>query len=57
MAVMVGVVGSMSAFYFDESMKVNNQNHRKLSAQRLIAKVQQLLHGVMPIVRGAFCLP
>jgi citrate synthase len=39
MAVMVGVVGSMSAFYFDESMKVNNQNHRKLSAQRLIAKV------------------
>ncbi|MDB4040026.1 citrate synthase [Methylophilaceae bacterium] len=39
MAVMVGVVGSMSAFYFDENMKVNNQNHRKLSAQRLIAKV------------------
>jgi citrate synthase len=39
MAVMVGVVGSMSAFYFDESMKVTNQNHRKLSAQRLIAKV------------------
>jgi len=39
MAVMVGIVGSMSAFYFDESMKVNNQNHRKLSAQRLIAKV------------------
>ena len=39
MAVMVGVVGSMSAFYFDESMKVSNQNHRKLSAQRLIAKV------------------
>ena len=39
MAVMVGVVGSMSAFYFDETMKVNNQNHRKLSAQRLIAKV------------------
>jgi citrate synthase len=39
MAVMVGVVGSMSAFYFDESMKVDNLNHRKLSAQRLIAKV------------------
>ena len=39
MAVMVGVVGSMSAFYFDESMKVTNQNHRKLAAQRLIAKV------------------
>ena len=39
MAVMVGVVGSMSAFYFDETMKVDNQNHRKLSAQRLIAKV------------------
>ncbi len=39
MAVMVGVVGSMSAFYFDETMKVDNQNHRRLSAQRLIAKV------------------
>ena len=39
MAVMIGVVGSMSAFYFDESMDVNNQNHRKLSAQRLIAKI------------------
>jgi citrate synthase len=39
MAVMVGIVGSMSAFYFDESMKVSNLNHRKLSAQRLIAKV------------------
>jgi citrate synthase len=39
MAVMVGIVGSMSAFYFDESMKVSNPNHRKLSAQRLIAKV------------------
>jgi len=39
MAVMVGVVGSMSAFYFDETMKVDNQNYRRLSAQRLIAKV------------------
>jgi citrate synthase len=38
MAVMVGVVGSMSAFYFD-NMNINNKNHRKLSAHRLLAKV------------------
>ena len=38
MAVMVGVVGSMSAFYFD-NMDINNTNHRQISAQRLIAKV------------------
>ena len=38
MAVMVGVVGSMSAFYFD-NMNVNNKNHRKLAADRLLAKM------------------
>ena len=38
MALMVGVVGSMSAFYFD-NMNVNNKNHRKLSANRLLAKM------------------
>ena len=38
MAVMVGVVGSMSAFYFD-NMDINNTNHRQISAQRLIAKI------------------
>ena len=38
MAVMIGVVASMSAFYTDE-LDVTNPDHRKLSAQRLIAKL------------------
>ena len=38
MAVMIGVVGSMSAFYFD-SMDVYNPAHREMSAYRLLAKV------------------
>jgi len=38
MAVMIGVVGSMAAFYFDD-MNINNRNHRKLSANRLLAKI------------------
>ncbi|HEY8117981.1 MAG TPA: citrate synthase [Methylophilaceae bacterium] len=38
MAVMVGVVGSMSAFYHD-AMDVANPQHREISAHRLLAKV------------------
>ncbi len=38
MAVMIGVVGSMSAFYFD-SMDVSNPLHREISAFRLLAKM------------------
>ena len=38
MAVMVGVVGSLSAFYFD-SMDIRDAEHRMLSAHRLLAKV------------------
>lgn len=38
MAVMIGVVGSMSAFYFD-SMDVYNPEHREISAYRLLAKM------------------
>lgn len=38
MAVMIGVVGSMSAFYFD-AMDVYNPQHRIISAYRLLAKV------------------
>ena len=38
MAVMIGVVGSMSAFYFD-SMDVANPHHREISAFRLLAKM------------------
>jgi citrate synthase len=38
MAVMVGVVGALSAFYHD-SLDINNAEHRAISANRLIAKV------------------
>ncbi len=38
MAVMVGVVGALSAFYHD-SLDINNPQHRELSALRLIAKM------------------
>jgi len=38
MAVMVGVVGALSAFYHD-SLDITNPKHRAISAQRLLAKV------------------
>jgi citrate synthase len=38
MAVMIGVIGSMSAFYFD-AMDVYNPQHRAISAHRLLAKI------------------
>ncbi len=38
MAVMCGVVGALSAFYHD-SLDINNPEHRKISAFRLIAKM------------------
>jgi citrate synthase len=38
MAVMVGVVGALSAFYHD-SLDINNPEHRDVSAMRLLAKV------------------
>jgi len=38
MAVMIGVVGSMSAFYHD-AMDVHDPQHREISAYRLLAKV------------------
>jgi len=38
MAVMVGVVGALSAFYHD-SLDINDPEHRKISAFRLIAKL------------------
>ena len=38
MAIMVGVVGSLSAFYHD-STEINNLEHRELTAHRLIAKM------------------
>ncbi|WP_425516602.1 citrate synthase [Rickettsiella endosymbiont of Dermanyssus gallinae] len=41
MAIMVGVVGALSAFYH-ESLDINNEEHRKLAALRLIAKMPTL---------------
>ena len=42
MAVLVGCVGSLSAFYHD-SLDINNQEHRRVSAIRLIAKLPTLV--------------
>lgn len=41
MAIMVGVVGSLSAFYHD-SLDINNPRHREISAHRLIAKMSTI---------------
>jgi citrate synthase len=41
MAIMIGVVGALSAFYHD-SMDISNQEHRMISAHRLIAKIPTL---------------
>jgi citrate synthase len=42
MAVMVGVVGALSAFYHD-SLDINNPAHREVSAFRLIAKLPTIV--------------
>jgi citrate synthase len=42
MAVLVGVVGALSAFYHD-SLDINNPEHRHVSAIRLIAKLPTLV--------------
>jgi citrate synthase len=41
MAIMVGVVGSLSAFYHD-STDISNPNHREIAAHRLIAKMPSI---------------
>jgi citrate synthase len=41
MAVMVGVVGALSAFYHD-SLDINDARHREISAIRMLAKVPTL---------------
>ena len=41
MAIMCGVVGALSAFYHD-SLDINNEKHRRISAIRLIAKMPTL---------------
>ena len=42
MAVMVGVVGALSAFYHD-SLDINDASHREISAFRLIAKLPTIV--------------
>ena len=42
MAVLVGTVGALSAFYHD-SLDINNAEHRKISAFRLIAKLPTIV--------------
>src|SRR5512133_3025948 len=42
MAIMVGLVGALSAFYHD-STDINNPKHREISAIRLIAKMPTLV--------------
>jgi len=42
MAVMVGVVGALSAFYHD-SLDINDPKHREISAFRLIAKMPTIV--------------
>jgi len=41
MAIMCGVTGALSAFYHD-SLDINNQDHRRITAHRLIAKMPTL---------------
>ncbi|MEQ9451808.1 MAG: citrate synthase [Pseudomonadales bacterium] len=41
MAIMCGVVGALSAFYHD-SLDIDNDEHRKITAHRLIAKIPTL---------------
>jgi len=49
MAIMVGVVGALSAFYHD-SLDIHNPEHRTTSAFRLIAKVPTLAFMIFPCV-------
>ncbi len=42
MAVLVGVVGALSAFYHD-SLDINDPEHRKISAFRLVAKLPTIV--------------
>jgi citrate synthase len=42
MSILVGCVGAMSAFYHD-SLDINNEEHRKISSIRLIAKMPTLV--------------
>jgi citrate synthase len=51
MAVMVGMVGALSAFYHD-SLDVSDPRHREISAHRLIAKMPTLAAAVYKYSKG-----
>lgn len=51
MAIMVGVVGALSAFYHD-STDVNDPRHREISAHRLIAKMPTIAAASYKYSRG-----
>ncbi|MEM9468968.1 MAG: citrate synthase [Pseudomonadota bacterium] len=51
MAIMVGVVGALSAFYHD-SLDIHDEEQRKISAHRLIAKVPTLAAMAMKYSMG-----
>ena len=51
MAVLVGTVGALSAFYHD-SLDINNPRHREISAIRLIAKLPTLVAMAYKYVIG-----
>lgn len=51
MAVMVGMVGAMSAFYHD-STDVNNPKHQEISAHRLIAKMPTIAAMAYKYTKG-----
>ena len=57
MAMMCGVVGAMSSFYHD-SLDITNEEHRKISAHRLIAKDSDHCgHVSQTLYRPALYLP
>ncbi len=51
MAVMVGVVGALSAFYHD-SLDIHNPRHREVSAFRLIAKIPTVAAASFKYCKG-----
>lgn len=51
MAIMVGVVGALSAFYHD-SFRIDNEEHRKIAALRLIAKMPTIAAMCYKYSRG-----
>src|SRR5579875_1499565 len=51
MAVLCGVVGALSAFYHD-SLDINNPEHRRISAFRLIAKIPTIAAWAFKYAHG-----